>query len=73
METSDLKQHPPFRVVTFRDDQEVFSEDVETAVAARTRFASAIDLCRSRDAAHAHRVELRSGGETIETWPQSRA
>ena len=73
MEASDLKDHPPFRVITFRDGQEVISEDVETEVAARTRFASAIDLCQSRDAAHSHRVELHSGGEMIETWPQSGA
>ncbi|WP_244019058.1 hypothetical protein [Methylobacterium sp. J-048] len=72
MEASDLKQHPPFRVITFRDEQEVISEDVETEIAARTRFASAIDLCTSRDEAHAHRVELQSGGETVATWPQAR-
>lgn len=70
MEDSDLNRRPPYRVVTFRDDQEVIAEDVETEVAARTRFASAIDLCQSRDAAHGHRVELRSGGTTIATWPQ---
>jgi bacterioferritin (cytochrome b1) len=71
MEASNLKQRPPFRVITFRDDQEVISEDVETEVAARTRFASAIDLCKTRDSAHAHRVVLQSGGETIAAWPQS--
>ena len=70
MEASDLNQHPPYRVITFRDAQEVIAEDVETEVAARTRFASAIDLCKTRDGAHGHRVELQSGGRTIATWPQ---
>ena len=71
MEASDLQCHPTFRVVTFRDDQEVISEDVETEVAAQTRFASAIDLCKTRDDAHSHRVELRAGGEVVAAWPTS--
>lgn len=68
MEASDLKCRPPFRVVTFRDSQEVLSEDVETEVAARTRFASAVDLCKTRDNAHSHRVELRAGGDVVAAW-----
>jgi hypothetical protein len=69
MEASNLKCHPPFRVITFRDDQEVISEDVETEIAARIRFASAIDLCSTRDKAHGHRVELRDGNRVIAAWP----
>lgn len=69
MEASDLKCRPPFRVTTFRDDRAVISEDVETEVAAQTRFASAIDLCRTRDDAHSHRVELRGGDDVIAVWP----
>ncbi|MGU3668819.1 hypothetical protein ACLBX9_31955 [Methylobacterium sp. A49B] len=71
MEASDLECRPPFRVMTFRDDQEVISEDVETELAARTRFASAIDLCKARDDAHSHRVELRADGDVVATWPAS--
>jgi bacterioferritin (cytochrome b1) len=71
METSDLKCRPPFRVIIFRDNREVISEDVETEVAARTRFASAIDLCKTRDDAHSHRVELRTDGDIVATWPTS--
>jgi len=71
VEASDLKQRPPFRVTTFRDGHEVISEDVETEIAARTRFASAIDLCKTRDDAHSHRVTLQSGGATIAVWPES--
>ncbi|MCJ2018337.1 hypothetical protein MKK84_13005 [Methylobacterium sp. E-065] len=69
MEASDLKCRPPFRVLTFRDNQEVISEDLETEIAAQTRFASAIDLCKTRDDAHSHRVELRAGGDVVATWP----
>lgn len=69
MEASDLKCRPPFRVLTFRDNQEVISEDVETEIAAQTRFASAIDLCKTRDDAHSHRVELCAGGDVVATWP----
>lgn len=69
MEASDLKCRPPFRVLTFRDNQEVISEDVETEIAAQTRFASAIDLCKTRDDAHSHRVELRADGNVVATWP----
>ena len=68
MEANDLKP-PPFRIVTFRDGQEIIAEDIETEVAARVRFASAIDLCKSCGDEHTHHVELRSGGETIEAWP----
>lgn len=69
MEDSDLKQHPPFRVLTYRDGHEVIAEDVETEIAARTRFASAIDLCKTRDDAHSHRVELCAGADVLDTWP----
>lgn len=72
MEANDLT-HPPFRVLTYRDGREIIAEDVRTEVAARTRFASAIDLCRTRDDAHAHRVELRAGGDTLEIWPPAGA
>jgi len=73
VEASDLKQHPPFRVITSRDGHEVISEDVETEIAARTRFASAIDLCKTRDDAHFHRVTLQSAGATIAVWPEAGA
>jgi bacterioferritin (cytochrome b1) len=73
VEASDLKQHPPFRVITSRDGHEVISEDVETEIAARTRFASAIDLCKTRDDAHSHRVTLQSAGATIAVWPEAGA
>jgi hypothetical protein len=69
VEQSDLNCRPPYRVSTFRDGQQVISEDVETEVAAKVRFASAVDLCRSRDDAHSHRVELRSGDDVLDTWP----
>jgi hypothetical protein len=70
MEADDL-QPPRFRVLTYRDDQEVISETVETEIAARTRFASAVDLCRTRDDAHAHRVELRDGSSLLDSWQQT--
>lgn len=73
MEASDLEKHPPFRVLTLREGREVIKEDVETEIAARTRFASAVDLCRMRDGAHDYRVELQSGGRTIATWPEAEA
>lgn len=69
METSDLQRHPPFRILTFRDGQEVIAEDVETEVAARTRFASAVDLCKASERAHTYRVELRAGSDIVDTWP----
>ena len=55
MEAADL-QDVLFRVLTYRDAQQVISESVETAVAARTRFASAIDLCRTRRLIGPHTV-----------------
>lgn len=67
MEASDLK-HPSYRVLTFRDGQQVIAEDVETEVAARTRFASAVDLCKTRDDAHAHHVELHAGSGMLDRW-----
>ncbi len=70
MEVSDMK-NPPFCVFTFRDGHVVVEEDAETEVAARIRFASAIDLCKTRDDAHVHRVELRSGGDVVDIWPTS--
>lgn len=70
MEVSDMK-NPPFCVFTFRDGQEILSEDVETNIAARIRFASAIDLCRTHDDAHTHRVELRAGSNLLDTWPKA--
>jgi hypothetical protein len=71
MEASDLKCRPPSRVVTFRDDQEVISGDVETKVAAQTRFASAVDMGITRDNAHSRPVELRTGTDVIAAWPSS--
>ncbi|MHC2104117.1 hypothetical protein [Methylobacterium sp. CM6246] len=70
MEVSDMK-NPPFCVFTYRDGQQVLAEDVETDIAARTRFASAIDLCKTRDDAHAHRVEMRAGSDLLDSWPPS--
>ncbi|GJE48702.1 hypothetical protein GOFOIKOB_1734 [Methylobacterium tardum] len=72
MEANDLKQ-PPFRVLTFRDGQQVIAEDVETEVAARTRFASAVDLCKTRDDAHGHHVELHAGSEVLDRWSSADA
>ena len=68
MEVSDLR-HPTFRVLTFRDGRQVIAEDVETEIAARTRFASAVDLCETRDDAHSHHVELRAGSRVLDRWP----
>lgn len=68
MEVSDMK-NPPFGVFTFRDGHVVVEEDAETEVAARIRFASAIDMCKTRNDAHAHRVELRSGEDVVDMWP----
>jgi len=70
MEVSDLK-NPPFVVLTYRDGHVVVEEDAATEVAARLRFASAVDLCETRDDAHAHRVELRSDKAVIDTWPEA--
>lgn len=70
MEVSDMK-NPPFVVRTFRDGHVVVEEDAETEVAARIRFASAIDLGGSRNDAHAHSVELRSGEDVIDAWPKA--
>jgi hypothetical protein len=67
MEASDL-QHTPFRILTFRDGQRVIAEDVETEVAAWTRFTSAIDLCKTRDDGHVHRVELHDKSGTVDKW-----
>ena len=69
MEVSDMK-NPPFVVFTFREGHLVVEEDAETEVAARMRFASAIDLCKTRGDPQAHRVELRSGDDVIDTWPK---
>jgi len=44
-------------------------QDVETEIAARTRFASAVDLCETRDDAHSHHVELRAGSRVLDRWP----
>ena len=63
-------KNPPFVVFTFRDEHLVVEEDAETEVAARIRFASAIDRCETRDDPHAHRVELRAGADVIDTWPK---
>lgn len=68
MEASDLR-HPTFRVLTFRDGRQVIAKDVETEIAARTRFASAVDLCETRDDAHGHHVELRAGSRVLDRWP----
>jgi hypothetical protein len=70
MEANGLK-HPPFRVLTFRDGQQMIAEDVETEVAARTRFASAVDLPKTRDDAHGHQVELHAGTEVLHRRPSA--
>lgn len=70
MEADGLK-HPPFRGLTFRDGQQIIAEDVETEVAARTRFASAVDLCKTRDDAHGHQVELHAETEVLDRWPSA--
>ncbi|GEP07626.1 hypothetical protein [Methylobacterium oxalidis] len=70
MEADDL-QHPSFRVLTYRDGQEVISETVASEAAARIRFTSAVDLCRTRDGAHSHRVELWQGSSLLDDWPQA--
>jgi hypothetical protein len=67
---ADNLQGASFRVLTYRDGQQVICESVETEVAARTRFASAIDLCRTRDDAHTHRVELWQEHSLLEAWPK---
>ncbi|WP_018261449.1 hypothetical protein [Methylobacterium sp. WSM2598] len=67
MEADTLK-NPPFRVLTYRDGQDVIIETVQTPEAAQIRFASAVDLCRTRDDAHTHRVELWHGQELLEMW-----
>ncbi len=69
MEADDL-QGASYRVLTYRDGQQVICESVETEVAARTRFASAIDLCRTRDDDHPHRVELWQEHSLLEAWPE---
>jgi hypothetical protein len=58
-----------FRVLTYRDGQHVITETLETEEAARTRFVSAIELCRTRRDAHAHRVELYEGADLLDAWP----
>lgn len=70
MEVSDMK-NPPFVVFTFREGHLVVEEDAATEVAARMRFASAVDLCETRDDLDAHRVELRAGADIIDTWPKA--
>lgn len=70
MEACDLKR-PLFRVLTFRDGQQVIVEHVETEVAARTRFASAVDLCKTRGDAHAHHVELHAESGMLARWPST--
>lgn len=70
MEASDLKQ-PPFRVLTFREGQQVIAEDVASEVAARSRFASAVDLYKTRDVAHAHQVELHAGPNLLDRGPNA--
>ena len=65
---ADDPQKAPFQVLTYRDGHQVICESVETELAARTRFASAVDLCSTRDNAHAHRVELWQGQGLLDTW-----
>jgi hypothetical protein len=64
-----LMQEPAFRVLTIRDGQHVITEAIETEIAAWTRFTSAIDLCSTRDNAHAYRVELYQGQNLLDVWP----
>ena len=60
---------PPFQVTTFRDGQAVIIETLETEVAARTRFSSAVEQCSALDNAHAHKVELRAGAANLlDSW-----
>lgn len=72
MEADDPKD-PSFRILTYRDGQCVITEPVESDVAARTRFTSAVDLCRTRDNAHSHSVELWDGQALLDVWPKKAA
>lgn len=68
MEADDLST-PHFQVTTYRDGQPVIIETLDTEAAARTRFASAVDLCDDLDKAHEHSVELRTTtAELIDRW-----
>lgn len=60
---------PPFQVTTYRDSQAVIIETLDTEIAARTRFASAVDLCRTLDQTHDHSVELwANSAHLIDSW-----
>lgn len=61
--------NPPFQVTTFRDGQAVIIETMDTETMARTRFASAVDLCSTYGSASLHKVELRAGATTLmDAW-----
>ncbi|WP_342154340.1 hypothetical protein [Methylorubrum sp. SB2] len=67
--TTNPSCKPPFQVTTYRDGQAVIIETLDTEIAARTRFASAVDLCRTLDQAHVHSVELRANtAHLIDSW-----
>lgn len=60
---------PPFQVTTFREGQAVIIETLDTEIAARTRFTSAVDLCTALDNGHVHKIELRAGAvDLMDTW-----
>ena len=59
---------PAFRVLTYRDGQHIITETLATEHAAWARFESAVEMCRTRDDAHAHRVELYEGPDMLDGW-----
>ncbi|GEP03691.1 hypothetical protein MOX02_17290 [Methylobacterium oxalidis] len=60
MEQDDLRP-PPYQVTTDRDGEPVIVGTVATELAARARFESAVELCKTRDDAHSHRVVPQHG------------
>lgn len=71
MEADDLCT-PHFQVTTYRDGQAVIIETLDTEIAAKTRFASAIDLCKSIDGTPNYKVELRGrAAQILDIWPST--
>lgn len=67
--TTNPSCKPPFQVTTYRDGEAVIIETLDTKIAARRRFASAVDLCRALDQTHTHSVELRANtAHLIDCW-----
>jgi len=67
--TTNPSYEPPFQVTTYRDGEAVIIETLDTEIAARTRFASAVDLCRTLDQTHTHSVELRANtAHLLDSW-----